>query len=347
MHVRQLLSTCPWRPDHASLAFRALGLGGMGPKEHIPVERRLQEAVDWLRRAQDTTPDWGFVGPFGLGDGWSSSYPETTGYVIPTLLRLAGRPWGGDLQERLRRAVETEWLGKDAVRDRRVLDIGSGSGLHSLSFVLLGAEHVHSFDYDPKSVEATETLRAMWDGPSNWTVERGSILDEDYLSSLASFDVVYSWGVLHHTGDMWTAFDNAVHLVRPGGVIWAALYHKGERYKKHLAVKRRYNRASAFGKTMLEMRALGRLMLSRIRHLHSRLVWKETKRRGMSVLHDIRDWFGGLPYEVADEDEVVRFGTDRGLILRRIHVADEGGCSTYVFERERGGRGIDEVISCG
>jgi len=91
------------------------------------------------------------------------------------------------------------WLGKSSVTDRTVIDIGSGSGIHSLAFYRLGAKVVHSYDYDRNSVHATKTLWQKTNQPVNWVVEHGSILDSDYVQSLGQFDNVYSWDVLHHT----------------------------------------------------------------------------------------------------------------------------------------------------
>src|SRR5439155_2047567 len=119
-----------------------------------------------------------------------------------------------------------EMLGRGSLAHKRFLDIGSGSGLFSLAARRLGARRVHSFDYDPQSVACTRELRRRYlpDDPA-WTIERGSILDERFAASLGSFDVVYSWGVLHHTGDMWRALELALSTVDDGGLIFVAIYN--------------------------------------------------------------------------------------------------------------------------
>lgn len=231
------------------------------------------------------------------------------------------------------RAMEDicNWLGENSVRGQRVIDVGSGSGIHSASFCKLGAKSVHSFDFDPLSVESTRKLQTQAGSPSNWTVEHGSVLDADYMRSLGTFDIVYSWGVLHHTGAMWEAIGNCVGLVAPGGRLWISLYSKGGRYAKDLALKKKFNASSSLGKRWMIARRVFRFMLIRLRHGKNPFGWNQKVRRGMNVYHDIVDWLGGLPYETASEDEVVRFVRKQGFVLERIRAAPEGGCSTYVF----------------
>ena len=92
-------------------------------------------------------------------------------------------------EESLKRMLQVENL-----QGKAFLDIGSGSGLFSLSARRLGAR-VHSFDYDPESVACTAELkRRYFPEDSDWVIEEGSVLDTDYLSRLDQFDVVYSWG---------------------------------------------------------------------------------------------------------------------------------------------------------
>jgi 2-polyprenyl-6-hydroxyphenyl methylase/3-demethylubiquinone-9 3-methyltransferase len=249
-----------------------------------------------------------------------------------------GRNWKDYLKTAGKEEVERakadidEWLGANYVSGRTVLDIGSGSGIHSLAFHLLGAKMVCSFDYDAHSVEATKLLWEKEGKPENWVVSHGSIVDENCITSLGKgFDIVYAWGVLHHTGAMWEAIDNSISLVKPGGTLWISLYAKGPRHSRDLALKQRYNSASPLGKKWMIYNRVGRVVLSRLGHFRNPFTWNEKKGRGMNVYHNIVDWLGGLPYEVASEDEVVRACRKKGLILERIKVKREGGCSIYVF----------------
>jgi 2-polyprenyl-6-hydroxyphenyl methylase/3-demethylubiquinone-9 3-methyltransferase len=145
---------------------------------------------------------------------------------------------------RIARAEESlrQMLDVDDLSGKSFLDIGSGSGLFSLAARRLGAR-VHSFDYDPHSVACTTELRRRYfPHDEQWTVEEGSALDAEYLRSLGKFDVVYSWGVLHHTGKMWQGLENAQLPLAPGGKLFIAIYNDlGSRSVRWRWIKRTYN----------------------------------------------------------------------------------------------------------
>jgi SAM-dependent methyltransferase len=230
-----------------------------------------------------------------------------------------------------------EWLGSEGACGKAVIDLGCGSGLSSLAFVMSGARDVLSVDLDSKSIEAAETLRDRAGRPSHWRLTQASALDATFLRSTGQWDIVYSWGVLHHTGALWSALDNASSLVAPGGRLWISIYAKGPRYLEDLALKRRYNRASYLGKKYLEYRWVGRLMRDRWKFGQNPFTWNQRVARGMDVWHDIVDWLGGLPYEVATTDEVTAFCEQRGLVVERIRELSEGACSQYLFRRPMAG----------
>lgn len=231
-----------------------------------------------------------------------------------------------------------EWLERDFIRGKTVLDAGCGSGIHSLCFYLLGAKEVVSFDADPRSVEATRFLWESKGRPSNWKILQGSVLDKDFIKSLGTHEIVYSWGVLHHTGAMWEAIDAAGSLVGPEGLYWIAIYVKGPNYPDHLALKQAYNRASDMGKKLIVGKEIFRIMWRRMKQHQNPFTWNENKDRGMTIYHDLIDWLGGLPYEVASKEEVLEFCESRGFALAKIKRGYEGGLNTFLFSlpRERG-----------
>src|SRR4051812_35023202 len=90
------------RKDHAGL-----------PDQDPGIERALDEAVAWIGRAQDfsKTRDGGAARHYSLLDGWGSSYPETTGYIVPTLLNVArtrSGPAAAAARQRARRMLD--WM---------------------------------------------------------------------------------------------------------------------------------------------------------------------------------------------------------------------------------------------
>jgi 2-polyprenyl-3-methyl-5-hydroxy-6-metoxy-1,4-benzoquinol methylase len=243
------------------------------------------------------------------------------------------------------RIVEAErslrtMLGVEDLEGRRFLDAGCGSGLFSLAAHRLGAV-VHSFDYDPASVDCAKELRRRFAGQAGtWSIEEGSVLEEAYLRRLGTFDVVYSWGVLHHTGGMWRALELVTGCVAPGGGrLFIAIYNdQGYRSRIWRAVKRAYCGARApLRVSILAVVGGGLIAATMVRdtvRLQPLGLWRQYRRqRGMSAWHDVVDWVGGYPFEVATPAAVAEFCGKHGLILEKVTTTRSLGNNQFVFRR--------------
>jgi 2-polyprenyl-6-hydroxyphenyl methylase/3-demethylubiquinone-9 3-methyltransferase len=239
----------------------------------------------------------------------------------------------------LKEMLEVETLG-----GKTFLDIGSGSGLFSLAARRLGAK-VHSFDFDSNSFACTQELRNRYfPNDPNWRVEQGSALDADYLNSLGKFDIVYSWGVLHHTGEMWRGLENAAIPTKPNGKLFIAIYNDtGSQTRRWHSIKKTYCRCPRILKTPFaiaaifpeEAKAALRSLITLKPQNYFRSWTSYKSGRGMSRWHDIIDWVGGYPYEVATPDEIFEFYKARGFSLTKVKTGGVGlGCNEFVFQKK-------------
>ena len=232
-------------------------------------------------------------------------------------------------------------LGLPSLSGKLFLDIGCGSGLFSLAAARLGAT-VHSFDYDLQSVACARELRQRYfPGSREWKVEQGSILDEAYTATLGTHDVVYSWGVLHHTGALWKAIASAARLVKPQGLFAIAIYNdQGLRSKGWRLAKATYNKLPRPLRPIfvgLFFPALwGPALLRDLFKGQPFRTWRTyASHRGMSPWRDVVDWVGGLPFEVAAPQAVIDFCQTHGLESVRLIRRDGLGCNEFVFRRIR------------
>lgn len=246
-------------------------------------------------------------------------------------------------EERIQQAEQSlrEMLEVDSLSGKTFLDIGSGSGLFSLAARRLGAR-VHSFDFDPKSVFCTTELRKNYfRDDDSWKVQEASVLDAEFMKSLGQYDVVYSWGVLHHTGDLWTAMEHAQQRVAPEGKLFIALYNDtGSQSARWYWIKKTYNGLPGILKSPFaavvwlpnELKLLAKSVLTLNPKLYTDSWTQYRQNRGMTKWRDIIDWVGGYPYEVSTPDEVFDFGRERGFLLTKLKCGRVGlGCNEFVF----------------
>jgi 2-polyprenyl-3-methyl-5-hydroxy-6-metoxy-1,4-benzoquinol methylase len=221
------------------------------------------------------------------------------------------------------------------LKDMTFIDVGCGSGLHSLAAHKMGAKKIASFDFDPKAVDATAKLKNIAGSPSNWTINQGSILDVDFVSNLGKFDFVYSWGVLHHTGSVWRAIENTSSLVTPKGQMYLALYSLDVQPNADywLVTKQKYVKSSYFRKIMMEQSYLYKYYYgsSILRHIVGFFKKERGRTRGMELMTDVRDWLGGWPMEFVLDAEAVNFVENLGFKLSNIKKGE--ACTEFLFQR--------------
>ena len=255
-----------------------------------------------------------------------------------------GRNWRGFVERNFNEERATiarnhilNFIRQSSLEGTDFLDIGCGSGLHSFAAHQSGARRIHSFDFDENSVVATRVLWEKAGKPANWTIEKGDVLDGAYIAKLGKWDFVYSWGVLHHTGEMWRAIRNAQGCVAEGGRLYIALYSKDAQPQADmwLRVKKDYVSSGWIRRRGWEVwyvwnYVLGR-RIERMPDFFRR--WSEhRKTRGMDMMTDIRDWLGGWPMEFAGDQETVDL-LEGDCGFRLVNIATGEACSEFLFER--------------
>ncbi len=257
-----------------------------------------------------------------------------------------GKNWQSFLKFLNKERIETaktsmlEFLGMNTLDGKSFLDIGCGSGIFSYAAFLLDANKIISFDVDQFSVECCKYLWKIEKNPKKWEILSGSILNDEFYSNLGKFDIVYSWGVLHHTGQMWRAIENAGKLVDQNGYLFFTIYNKVEGFKSSnfwLKIKKFYNKSPKILKKIIQiayiLNDIGGLLIRFKNPIKFMKNYK--KKRGMNYRVDIIDWLGGYPYEFASVNEILKYMKIKFPNYKLINLKQrfDIGNNWYLFKR--------------
>lgn len=246
-------------------------------------------------------------------------------------------------EERIHKAEDSlkTYLNLKTLKNKKFLDVGCGSGLFSLAAKKLEAE-VYSFDYDQQSVECTKFLKnKFFAKDQSWIIEQGSVLDPEYLEKFKDVDIVYSWGVLHHTGDMKQAFKNILSLPKVGGFLFISIYNdQGPISTFWKWLKKTYVSSGKLTQLFLTSYVFlvcwGPIIIKdTLKSFNPLKTWKAySKNRGMSAWHDIVDWAGGYPFEVGKPEEIFDFFKTNNYELQKMTTrGGKLGCNEFLFKR--------------
>ncbi|MBU0898225.1 MAG: class I SAM-dependent methyltransferase [Nanoarchaeota archaeon] len=237
----------------------------------------------------------------------------------------------------------TDFMKISDLKGKSFLDIGCGSGLFSFTAQRLGAKKVISFDVDKFSVKCCNHMHELAGRPNNWKIFEGSILDDNTVKKLGKFDIVYSWGVLHHTGNMLDAIKNSAKCVKVGGYYYIAIYNKVGGLKGSyiwLKIKKFYNASPKLVKYMIETAYIAAYMIAysfKLKNPVSHVRNYHKTKRGMNFRTDVIDWLGGYPYEFATVEEMRNIMKDYFPYFELLNVKRVKGLGNnwFLFRKKR------------
>jgi len=223
---------------------------------------------------------------------------------------------------------------------RTFIDIGCGSGLHALAAAQLGVSRILAVDIDAASVATCKALLNRHGVSIPFDVERASVFDLGPRIQ-GAFDIVYSWGVLHHTGAMHEAITKAAAMVAPGGLFAFALYRTTRMDWFWKPEKRWYSRTWPAMQTAARAAYIGIFaVLYSLRGKNFRRFLSDYRStRGMDYFHDVHDWLGGYPYEAILAPEVDTIMNSLGFETVRVFSRPlslglmGSGCDEYVYRK--------------
>jgi len=156
--------------------------------------------VNWLCLAQDhsATQDGGVARHFSLLSGWGASYPETTGYIIPTLLEVAHMRRDTTLRQRVKRMLD--WLVSSSIRkERSRVAMSRESPKAPVTFntgqILIGLAYgIREFgdEYRPAMLRAADWLVATQDRDGAWRKHPSPYA----LAGDRAYDTHVAWGLV-------------------------------------------------------------------------------------------------------------------------------------------------------